>query len=285
MNISFGYFAVHARPLHRSAEAAERLATLLTDRRWPWQPSVVRPQQLPGRPVYPWPSGKVARAKLRETVIDIVRSDNTIGITLVASRQDAGNHAWIDVRSGHADYEGNIGARFPFDVRILCRAYGLPAGKRIEDWVELMHELTTLIEPGNAVILANANEMPLTALLYGGGAARADMAIDSPRYEVVRVNLSRKELGSRYVRPPAWGTYLAPAHVEAVGGRERIVEVVRPPVMRDVGSMLYVQLTERVEDAVSPEALERRRLFAELLEPITVPREPVEEAIERERRG
>jgi hypothetical protein len=148
-----------------------------------------------------------------------------------------------------------------------------------------MHELTTVIEPGNAVILANTSDDVLGSMLYNVGSARADTVADTPRYEIVRVNRAREEIGGRYVRPPAWGTYLAPAHVDAVGGRERIVDVVRPPVMLDIGTMLYVQLTERVDDAVSAEALERRRVFAELLEPIPAPRGPVEEAIANERRA
>lgn len=283
MTISLGYLAVHGLALH--ASAAEQIATVLTDARWPWQPQIVRPTQFPGRPLYPWPSGKVARDKLRFTIADIVASSDTLGINLVVSRQDQGNHVLVHIESGQSDYEGNPNAACPYDARILCRTDGLPKGKRIEDWLELMHELTMIIQPGNAVILADSDERPLISKMYGVGATRADMEVDSPRYEVIRVGLSRTDLGSRYVRPPGWGTYLASRHVDAVGGRTRIVDAVRPAVVRDVGSMLYVQLTERVEEAMSPEALERRHAFAALLEPITVPRAPVEEAIERAKRG
>lgn len=283
MTISLGYRAVHNSALH--AFAADRLAALLTDTRWPWQPQLVRPTQFPQRPLYPWPSGKVPREKLRATVENVIRSENTLGINLVASRRDSTNHAWAHIDSGQADYKGNGSAVYPYDARVLCRADGLSKGKRIEDWLAVMHELTTVIEPGNAVILANTSDDVLGSMLYNVGSARADTVADTPRYEIVRVNRAREEIGGRYVRPPAWGTYLARAHVDAVGGRERIVDVVRPPVMRDIGTMLYVQLTERVDDAVSAEALERRRVFAELLEPITAPRGPVEEAIANERRA
>ena len=46
----------------------------------------------------------------------------------------------------------------------------------------------------------------------------------------------------------------------------------KPPVVRDVGELLYVQLSERVADALAPETEARRRVFADLLAPITMPR-------------
>jgi hypothetical protein len=60
--------------------------------------------------------------------------------------------------------------------------------------------------------------------------------------------------------------------VTAIGGRDRIVSVVKPPVVRDVGDLLYVQLSERVSDALAPETEARRLAFADLLAPITMPR-------------
>lgn len=274
MPLTLGYYGVHDRPLHASDELTDRIATLLTDRRWPWQPALVRPKQLPGRPLYDWPSGKVPAAKLHATIRAIVRSNDTTGIKLVASRQQAGNHAWIDLASGQADAPANHGPTYPFDVLALCRAHGLPVGKRIEDWLELMHELSIVVDAANAVIWASDNELAVIALLYGTGSERPDMVVDAPRYEIVRVGRARRSVGAERARPPAWGTYLKPAHVRAIGGRERIVELVRPPVLRDVGSLLYVQLSERVAAAQSPETQARWRAFLELLEPITVPRLP-----------
>lgn len=272
MPISLGYYAIHNQAMHASQPAAERIAALLTDRRWPWQPSLVRPTQFPGRPAYAWPSGKVPAGKLRDTVTDILRSSQTTGIHLVTSRQDTGNHAWLNVRSGQSEDNANHDAAFPFDALAMCRTMSLPAGKRIGDWLELVHELTIALDAPHAVIWAGTDERPIVAMQFGVGGSRPDMVVDSPRYEITRVARSRAPLGARFVRPPAWGTYLAPAHVAAVGGRERIVAVVAPPVVREVGNLLYVQLSERVDDAVAPETETRRRVFAELLEPITVPR-------------
>ena len=81
----------------------------------------------------------------------------------------------------------------------------------------------------------------------------------------------RDELGERYVRPPGWATFLRRAHVDAVGGRDHLLAVVQPPVVHDVGDLLYVQLSASVADARTPAAEARRRALAELLAPITVP--------------
>jgi len=106
MKIALGYHAAHERAIYASPVLATRLAALLTDARWPWQPSIVRPEQIQGRPLYPWPKGKLPKARLPDAIRDIVLSLDTLGITLVASRQDAGNHAWLDVRTGHREHTG-----------------------------------------------------------------------------------------------------------------------------------------------------------------------------------
>lgn len=96
------------------------------------------------------------------------------------------------------------------------------------------------------------------------------MPPDHPHNESARINRVRNELGERYVRPPGWGTFLRPSHIEAVGGRARLLELVQPAVVEVVGPLLYVQLS-RLGDALAPETEARRRALAELLAPITVP--------------
>jgi hypothetical protein len=49
---------------------------------------------------------------------------------------------------------------------------------------------------------------------------------------------------------------------------------VKPPVVREVGELLYVQLSERLADATADETRRRWRAFAALLAPITLPMPP-----------
>jgi len=74
----------------------------------------------------------VPKAKLDDTIKDIVLSDRTLGITLVSSRQDAGNNAWIDLRSGQHDDAGNLGARSR-SICVRCVAHMTCRRKGLEN--------------------------------------------------------------------------------------------------------------------------------------------------------
>ncbi|MBK9035928.1 MAG: hypothetical protein IPL61_32545 [Myxococcales bacterium] len=271
--IALGYYAVHKIAIHRSDALVERVARLLTDERWPWRPSLVRSTQFPGRSLYRWPKGRIPASERFAVVRDLLRSPETMGANLVASDQHRSNHTWFHVDSGQDGQPGTSRLAYPFEARALC----LVDGERIGAWVDLMHELSEAIETPNAVILASDNESSLASLLYhtGGGPFPKGQHRDVPRYEIHRVNMAREWLGSRFTRPPGWGTYLAPEHLATIGGRERVAEVVAPPIMRDVGRLLYVQLSERAEDALAPEPLARKRAFWELLAPVTVPHQAI----------
>ena len=74
------------------------------------------------------------------------------------------------------------------------------------------------------------------------------------------------------MRFPGWATLLRSAHVDAIGGREKLLSVVKPPVVHDVGDLLYIiQLSSSVEDALAPETEARRQALVALLNPIIVP--------------
>ncbi len=45
----------------------------------------------------------------------------------------------------------------------------------------------------------------------------------------------------------------------------------KPPVVRDVGDLLYIQLSASVDDALAAETEARRQSLSELLAPILVP--------------
>jgi hypothetical protein len=270
--LALGYVCVHATKVHASDALAEQVARLLTDPRWPWQPTLVRPTQFPRHPLYPWPKGKVRPAELFEVVRAILRSDDTLGINLHVSGAARGDHAWLHVESGQTYGSGREAC--PGNARAMCRAHDLPPGKTIDGWIELMHELSVALATPNAAIIASDNEAALASMLYGtgGGPFPTGQHRDVPRYEIARVNQGREGLGAKFARPAAWGTYLKPEHVAAIGGRARITEVVAPPVMKDVGSLLYIQLSARAEDALAPETLARKRAFWELLAPpVAVP--------------
>ncbi|MBK9036209.1 MAG: hypothetical protein IPL61_34025 [Myxococcales bacterium] len=259
---------MHRTPLFEDRYVAP-LTRLLTDDRWPWLPSIVRPTQRPGQPLYPWRGGKTARAALPGVVADVLRSELTEGVNLVASRTEAGNNAWYNVESGRPGHR-HASQSYPFDARGLCRT-DVPTGKGIDAWLALVRELAATLDPGNGIIAAEADERVLLARIFVQGSPQPRMPPDHPANESSRIARVRDVLGERYVRPPAWATFLRRAHVDAVGGRDHLLAVVQPPVVHDVGDLLYLQLSASVADALAPETEARRRALAELLAPITVP--------------
>lgn len=263
MIAAFGLHAIHARAVHADASVARRIATLLADTRWPWPLALVRPTPKPGASAYAWPSGKVPHAKVAAVAQDILVSPDTLGIHLVASRTDELNHAYAHIDAGHADYTGRSeGTAFPFDARLFCRAHDA-----LDRWIELAHELVTLLDAPHAVVFARSDERHVWSLLYGTGSRRPDQPADHPHNVNARVAGARRTLGASHVRAPEWGTYLSPAHVDLVG-RDKLVAAAAVAI--DVGSLLYLQCSLRTADALGPEAHERRLALAALLAPISV---------------
>lgn len=265
--LSFGFWLLYRTPLHDDARAGQ-VARLLTDPRWPWQPSLVRPMHRPGQPLYDWPGGKIPAARLPDVVADVVRSERSQGIHLVTSRADRTNHAWVLVDSGQPEItHGRIA--YPFCARGMCRA-DVPAGRSLETWLGVVRDLAGLVHAAHGVIWADADERPIIARQFLSGGHQPKMPPDHPHNESARINRVRDELGDRYVRPPGWATFLRRDHLDAVGGRARLLEVVQPPVVQDVGELLYVQLSA-LADALAPATAARRGALADLLAPITVP--------------
>lgn len=269
MNRGFGFLALHARAIGAQTEVAARIADLLVDTRWPWAMTLVRPTPMPNTPVYAWPPGKIPRARLRPIALDVLRSNSALGIHLAASRKDELNHVFAHVDAGHAEYTGRAeGTEFPFEARLFCRDEKLPTPNAIDGWVELLHELVVLLDAPNAVIFARPDERHIWSLLYGTGSRRPDQPPDHPQNQNARIAGARRTLGSQWIRPPEWGTYLAHEHVEKVG-REKLVATAA--VARDIGKLLYLQCSETAADALGTEALERRQALEALLAPVCQP--------------
>ncbi len=268
MTLSVGVWLLHRTPMY-ARDTAERVAALLTDPRWPWQPSTIRPTQRPGHAVYPWPKGKVARAALQATVRDVFASELSTGVDLVCARTDASNHAWAHIYNGRlAPHEEDV--PFPLESLMLCRD-ATPPGKSVDAWLGVVRDVAALAYSVHGVVWVGDDEAPIFARQYLVGRAQPRQAPDHPANEIDRVLRARRELGERYVRSPGWATFLRSAHVEAVGGRARLLAAVAPPVVHDVGDLLYVQLSATVADALAPATEARRRALADLLAPITVP--------------
>lgn len=190
-------------------------------------------------------------------------------VGLGVSRKDRDDHAWIYVQTGRQ----RLRDRFPATLRAFCRT---PPDhpERIDAWVLVIDDLLVAVQAEHAVIVASSDEDVVHCEVWLQNKSINGRPVHPDPAQISGLAVGRRDLGAHLVRPPQWGTYLSRAHVLAVGGRERIIEAVRPPVVREVGELLYLQLSEHAADALSPDAEARHRAFAELLAPITVPRNP-----------
>src|SRR5690606_30169691 len=89
-----------------------------------------------------------------------------------------------------------------------------------------------------------------------------------------RANYWRDKLGGTYVRHPRWGNYLGRAHIDQIGGLDRIRDEVAPARIVELGNLVYIQLTDDPHDAITAECERKRRALEAVMAPILPPARP-----------
>jgi hypothetical protein len=266
-----GLAAYFPRSVAHDRATVERVAALLVDRRWPWLPwwasfsgvhkrddrTSVRVGGKNG--VEPLVNGMLSR---RLATLDLDRAKGDGNFTSVCLPFDPRLEEW--------------GAEAPYALWVTCRSAELPDGKRFEDWIELMHELVTAVGALNATMgawptMSHAiRDTWKTRMVLD--TARGDIRLnDLPAdldQQIGLLQLWWKKLGRTYARHPRWGTYLNAAHVDAIGGVDRIRAEVQPARIDAVGELTYIQLTDSIDTGMSAVAGERRRKLQAIMAPI-----------------
>lgn len=246
------------------AARRERIATLVTDPRWLHRFKLLTTVWLPGTPPAPELKGSIAESKLRGAALEVLASPSVASAMFSVSSKESLDHAHLDVNTGRAI---SINARS--NARTRLNEADVDAAATA--WVELQHAIIEQLGAIHGVIVASKNEYVVNAEIWLSLTTVAGQVMH-PHPDEIRGYAARKdELGHAFVRRPRWGTYLKRAHVAAIGGRDRIVEIVQPEVIREVGELLYVQLTSRVSESTSDAAKRRFVAFAKLIAPITLP--------------
>jgi hypothetical protein len=267
VGLLLGMQCVQDASLARDPACLARIAELVTDPRWMHRLKLITTVWMPGTPPAPRFPGVIPAAELRETAVEALSSPSVAQVMFSISQKDSLDHAHLDVGTGRLASD-NIAVRSNARVRIPADA---DRDAVATAWVELQHAIVETLGAIHGVIVTGTNEYVVNAEIWLS-LTTVDGRVMHPNPDEINSYAVRKwELGHAYVRRPRWGTYLKPAHVAAVGGRERILEVVQPEVTRDVGALFYVQLTARVSDATSELAKQRAAAFANLLAPITMP--------------
>lgn len=269
MGLILGMQCAQDDSLARDAGRQARLAKLVVDPRWRYSFKLITSTYVLGAPAEPRFVGQVAGARMHDAALQMLSSSHVTSAMFSISKKHSPDHAHFDVSTGRE-------ATASVSIRSNAR-WRVPADANVDAvgaaWVELQHEIVETLGATHGVIVTATNEYVLNAEVWLSLTV-LDGTVMHPRPKEISSYAARsQQLGDKYVRHPRWGTYLKPEHVAAVGGRDKILDVVKPAVARDVGNLLYIQLTERVSEATNDVAKARYRAFAELLAPITVPPE------------
>jgi hypothetical protein len=224
---------------------------------------------------------KVVGARGREYLLAGISDCAHWKVELYRSSQQSDNHAHALIKTGCVPLPPE--AECPYDVRGQTRGSALPDGADLLDWIELVHELMVACDVGHAVLpvwptaSACLADISFMRIVLDTRWAAVDMG-PPPDFELqnTRANFWRIELGGTYVRHPRWGTYLSRGHIERIGGLDAIRSAVDGIHIRELGNLVFLQLTDRPEGAMTPEGEHRRRQLEAVMSPIVAPPRPEE---------
>ena len=270
--------------LYQHRSRAEQVASLLLDARWPWVPSLVAfgvGQRWSKRTKKKRLAGAKGVIALRDALLDNEHHEAELDYQAAAD----GNHAHLQLQTGTLIVDP-IWAN-PITFTGHTKADELPAEADLSRCIEVIHQLMTALEVAHAVLTV----LPTEAMVVSDTTFIRTL-LDTPQatynlgvrgaFELQRkrANYWRAELGDKYIRHPRWGTYLRRAHLDRVGGLERIrgeVPLAKILELGGAGDLVYLQCTEHPAGALTPEGEQIRQKLEEVLEPIVAPPRPQEQ--------
>ncbi|MBE7450077.1 MAG: hypothetical protein HS111_14595 [Kofleriaceae bacterium] len=280
MDLHLGFAGYFAQPLALPMARAQRVAALLVDSRWPWPPTwatfVLEELSRSTR------ARKVIGAKGRDHLLAGLTDPANCMLEMWRSRQEVDNHAHVHAITSRRPLPPT--AECPFHITGQTRGHDLPEGTSLEAWIEMVHELMVACEVRNAVmpVWPRASQcLSDTALMRIVGDYRGFATVDlgAPTnfaLENTRVKYWRTALGGTYVRHPRWGNYLQRAHLQRIGGLDRVLAEVDPAAVVDLGDLVFLQLTATPATALTAECEKKRRALAHLMGPLLPPPLPEE---------
>jgi hypothetical protein len=271
-----GFWAVFPDGFQCEDARVHHVAELLVDDRWPWSPWWVCSTQV-GSLTKETRSKRVAGGAKGAAHLATTILDPKTATMWFSCRKRGESLAIALLETGRT----MIGCDWRYRLKTYgqTRAHALPEGRTIESWISLIHELMTTLDVANAVLPVYATDAAVHADLTFGSiildsrwTGRTDLG-PGPSFSEQndRANWWRRELGASYVRNARWGTYLRDHHVEAIGGLDRIRREVAPARVTVLGPLVYFQLTETVDEALTDACEAKRRAFDTLLAPILPP--------------
>ena len=263
--ITLGMHCVHGAPLGSEPARLERIAKLVVDPRWLATFKAILVGRVPGMPNEPLPRGRVAAKDLPRVAHEALVAPTAEWMELKVGATPATDPARFYVNTGRYDRRpGWANAR-----RVLPETDTEAA---TVGWVELQHAIVDAVgaQHGVIVVMPTLERAQIEIWLQ-------NMSLDGRSFhphpdEIASYAVKSPKLGDEYLRAPRWGTYLSSKHLGAIGGKQRVLDAVQPPVVYEVGALLYFQLSECVADAMSPTTEAKRAAFEALVAPLLPPR-------------
>jgi hypothetical protein len=238
MQTTLGMWCVHDGSFADDRARVDRLASLVVDPRWVYRFRLITVDYLPQLPPEPRFAGFIAPTAVREDAVQAFMSPSAASVMFHLSERDADAHANFDVQTGRQQI--GLGTRSNAHWRVPASA---DPDEVTSPWVELQHAIIDTLGAKHAVLVTATNEYVLNAEVWLSLTRIDGQWMHRRPSEIRAYEAHRHDLGDAFVRRPRWGTYLNRAHVAAIGGRQKILDVVQPPVTRDVGELFYVQLS------------------------------------------
>lgn len=263
--ITLGMHCVHGAQLGSEPERLARLERLVVDPRWGATFRSILVGRVPGVPHEPVPRGRVAAKDLQRVAHEALGARTAEWIELKVGTTPPTDPARLYINTGrYARRPGWANARRSLPATDTEAATAA--------WIELQHAIVDAVGAEHGVIVAAPTFELAQIEIWLQNISLDGKAFHPHPDEIASYAVKAPQLGDEYLRAPRWGTYLSPKHLALIGGKQRVLDAVEPPVVREVGPLLYIQLSERVADAMSPETEAKRSTFEALVAPLLPPR-------------
>lgn len=277
MAIYLGFAGYYSTRLCDDRGRAERVASLLVDPRWPWPPWWAK-FSLRDQFLKTTRSRKVVGAKGAAFLREGMGSPDYRKLFVYRSSKEADDFAGAELETGQRSF--GTKKEKPFESWGGTDGDNLPEGKSLGSWVELIHELMVALDVGSATIpVLKGRTACLNDVTLNTRVTLSNVDFEPPDFprQNSRAIFWRNKLGGTYVRHPRWGNYLGRAHLDTIGGLDRIRDEVAPARIVELGDLVFIQLTEDPHDAITAECERKRRALEAVMAPIVAPVAPRED--------
>ena len=262
---TIGFSVVHPRVLATVAAARAAAIDLSVSPSWSPPPRYFSMTITPGHERWRRP-GMIAAKDLRAVLDESLRHPGVSSLSMNTARESRPDSRQVTfIREvSYSELSSSHGNR-PL------------AGERAIPWIEEVLTFIDLVGGSSAVIVSMASPLDVLSECSGGTFALNGRVCHPFPDQLERMRgIPRRDMGSRYVRFPRWGTLISHDHVAQLGGVGSIVAAVAPAVVRELAGGVYFQLTDSIATARSAEAAARQAAFTErvaaLLPPVQAPR-------------